>query len=113
MGTLSLALSYYLTDTAFKILLRPQFLKKHINANPIMYIKSQQVSINKMVKLPYILLGYIKTLTLAPCKRINTQQLRNHRKVGEKINYFYVLKITIDLGGRFDLNLARTIPLLP
>jgi len=37
------------------------------------YIMS--TSINKMVKLPYILLGYINTLTLAPCKNKSTPKL--------------------------------------
>jgi hypothetical protein len=67
-----------------------------------------------MANLPYMLLGYINTLTLAPFTNRTTKHSATIKKdKEEKKNHFHVLKITIDFGGRFDVNFARTIPLLP
>jgi hypothetical protein len=66
-----------------------------------------------MANLPYMLLGYINTLTLAPCTNRTTKHSGTIKKVAGKKYHFNVLKITIDFGGRLDVNFARTIPLLP
>lgn len=47
--------------------------------------KYVNVMYRQLIDLPHMLLGYMKTLTLTP----------------------------MDLGGKLDLNLARTTPLLP
>jgi len=56
----------------------------------------------------------MKTLTLAPWKGNNHEIIvpKNHKNK-KKIQEYEIARITMDFGGRLDLNLARTTPLLP